>query len=62
MSAQPEMISETEARMAVLNYTYHSEVSKKAFLEKIAAATSIAAHEADLAWEIIDYLEWQHEA
>jgi hypothetical protein len=56
-----ELIDETQAKMAVLRTTYHACVSKVDFLHKIEETTHIPLGEADLAWEILDYMEWENE-
>ena len=59
-TVQLELVDETEVKIAVLSSTYHGTRSKPDFLMKIEQTTHIPLGEADLAWEIFDYLEWRN--
>lgn len=52
-------ISEMEAKVAVLNHTYHHTTTKGEFMELLAAQTSFPPNECEIAWELLDYIAWQ---
>ena len=51
-------ISEMEAKMAVICWTYHHTQGKAEFMAKLADTTSFPMEENALAWELMDYMEW----
>jgi hypothetical protein len=51
-------ISEMEAKMAVICWTYHHTSDPVEFTAKLKETTSFPAGEIELAWELMDYMEW----
>jgi hypothetical protein len=58
LSIEQLNITEMEAKMAVICHSYHHTKGKPEFVALMASQTSFPQGEIELAWELMDYMEW----